>query len=620
MYDRKTWVIIALCAIGLVANVFYTQKNAAYLDEVRKTEKAAEQAAKPAATSSDPAAAPAAGLSVDAPPPPTEESLIVLGNEKIAFTFTNIGGGIKQAEFKDQFAVGSKTEHVIVQGGSGPIGGFAGRDGGDLANITYAYRAGDSVPDKKVVYQATLPSGLVVRKTYSLVEPTEPGGHYLIDFDLQFQNNATASLGLQEWSLFLGQAAPLYQHETPAQTGFFWRSGGKMHFEAVTKFQGGMFSSAKNLLTSPEGDKVEYGGVSNQFFTTVIRAKKPVESQVWSRSSEIQLTPDDKALHSIRAGLTLPKISLEPTKQETLSYRIFIGPKQNQTLQKMDNKESGWADVMQYGMFSVVSRFLNWILNLLHSGINGVAQTWAWGLSIIFLTIIVRAGIWPLHAKSTRTMKRMSKLQPEMAKLKEKYPDDPNKMNTEMMGLYKKYGINPLGGCLPMLIQIPIFLGFFAMLQYAVEFRGQSFLWIPDLSQPDTRFHLFGLPVNFLPILMGITSFAQIAMTPKTGDKAQQRIMLLMPIVFFIFCYNYASALALYWTTQNIFSILQTVIMNKIPEPELKAKPAGPGGNKSWLQRMSERQAELQKARQSGASGNMRDVTPKKPRPPRTGG
>jgi YidC/Oxa1 family membrane protein insertase len=269
---------------------------------------------------------------------------------------------------------------------------------------------------------------------------------------------------------------------------------------------------------------------------------------------------------------------------------------------------------MQYGWFWWVSRPLNWLLNTFHHILNNISPKWAWGLAIIFLTITVRTAIWPLHAKSTHTMKRMAKLQPEMAKLKEKYADDPNKLNTEMMGLYRKFGINPLGGCLPMLIQIPIFFGFYRMLEYAVELRGQGFLWVDDLSQPDTVWHFAGVPLNLLPIVMAITSFLQIQMTPKTGDKMQQRIIMLMPFVFFFFCYNFASALALYWTTQNIFSIGQTWLMNKVPEPELKPVK---GAGKSWVQRMAERQAEMQKQR-----NGMRNVTPdsQKKRTPRTGG
>jgi YidC/Oxa1 family membrane protein insertase len=145
---------------------------------------------------------------------------------------------------------------------------------------------------------------------------------------------------------------------------------------------------------------------------------------------------------------------------------------------------------------------------------------------------------------------------------------------------------------------------------------------VDDLSQPDTLTHLAflgGIPLNILPIVMAITSFLQIRMTPKTGDPMQQKIIMFMPFIFFFFCYNFASALALYWTTQNIFSIGQTWLMSKVPEPELKARTASQ--KKSFVQRMAERQAEMQKLRKEGGSG-MRDVTPdsKKKRPPRTGG
>jgi YidC/Oxa1 family membrane protein insertase len=143
---------------------------------------------------------------------------------------------------------------------------------------------------------------------------------------------------------------------------------------------------------------------------------------------------------------------------------------------------------------------------------------------------------------------------------------------------------------------------------------------VDDLSQPDTIAHLSGVPINLLPVVMAITSFLQIKMTPSTGDKMQQRIIMFMPFMFFFFCYNFASALALYWTTQNIFSIGQTWLMSKVPEPELKPVK---GAGKSWVQRMAEKQSEMQKLqKQRQAAGGMRDVTPpdKKKRPPRTGG
>jgi YidC/Oxa1 family membrane protein insertase len=626
MYDRTTWIVLILCG-GLLAVNFHFAQQTAKERSVRQAQEQAERRSADPAAPTDPAAAPTADLTVEPAPPIAEEELVTLENDRVVFTITNIGGGIKYADFKDEFEVGSDQLRVRMNRfGSGPIGAIAG-SGENLENITYSYRPEESIPGQKTVLIAKLPSGLIAKKTFSLVEDQKAGAPFLLDFNLTLENAAPVSLNLSQWSLFLGEASPLYQKEVIQQTGFFWREDRTMHFEHAGAFSGGILSSAKSLITSNATEQIEYAGVTNQFFATVMRPSEPQDTSVWARSTMVTLADDNSPLPSVRAGLRLPSADLNPGQQISHQYQVFIGPKHNTMLRKMDRDwGEGWGDVMQYGWFWWVSRPLNWLLNTYHNLLDGVTRNWSWGIAIILLTITVRIFIWPLHAKSTRTMKRMSKLQPEMAKLKEKYPDDPNKLNTEMMGLYRKYGINPLGGCLPMLLQIPIFFGFYRMLQYAVELRHQGFLWVTDLSQPDTVATVAGIPINLLPIVMGITSFLQIAITPKTGDKMQQRIIMFMPLIFFIFCYNFAAALALYWTTQNIFSIGQTWLMNKMPEPELKARPgAGTTGKKSWVERMAEKQAEMQRQREQqgkGAKTGMRDVTPadKKKRPPRTGG
>ena len=153
-----------------------------------------------------------------------------------------------------------------------------------------------------------------------------------------------------------------------------------------------------------------------------------------------------------------------------------------------------------------------------------------------------------------------------------------------------------------MFIQLPVFLAFYRMLWSALELRHESFLWVADLSMPDTMFMIPGLdiPFNLLPVRMGITSFIQIAITPKTGDKTQQMIFMLMPFIFLVICYNFAAALALYWTTSNAFSILQTWLMNKLPEPELQKRKNS--GKKGFMERMQEQAAAAQKAREAGQS------------------
>jgi YidC/Oxa1 family membrane protein insertase len=578
MYDRKTWIVLAICGVLISANLFFSAKN------------------PPAPAKSAPITTAEAtpGLSVETPPPPTEETKVVLENDTVAFTLSSIGGGIKSAELKNQKNVGdAKTNVLINRHASGPIGGFVD-SGKKLENSSFTFKEDQSVAGKSAVFIAKLPTGIIVKKTYSLETEKLPGAEYFLKLNLTIENANTTDFLLSQYGLFLGSAAPLYQKENPAHTGFFWSEKGEMHFEDASSFSGNMFSSKKSIITSNDGEEIEYAGVSDQFFATVIRPEKTAPSRIWGKVNQVSINNDEKTVSAVRAALALPEVSLAPGSSQSLDYRIFIGPKANTMLRKLDNtKIAGqhWGDIMQYGFFWFVSRPLNWLLNTLHTGLDHLSTQQSWGLAVICLTLIVRIIIWPLHAKSTHSMKRMSKLQPMMAALKEKYPDDPTKLNTEMMGLYRKYGINPLGGCLPMFIQIPVFFGFFKMLDYAVELRNQPFLWVDDLSQPDTIGVFFGIPLNLLPIVMAGTSVLQMSMMPKTGDKMQRNIMMLMPLMFFFFCYNYAAALALYWTTQNIFSIGQTWLMNKIPEPELVARKDG--GKKTWVQRMAEKQDEL---------------------------
>src|SRR4029079_11230587 len=224
------------------------------------------------------------------------------------------------------------------------------------------------------------------------------------------------------------------------------------------------------------------------------------------------------------------------------------------------------------GMWKLVSQFLLNFMNLIHGWIGD------YGWSIIILTGCVKGVLWPLQNKANRSMRKMSLLAPKMQELKEKYKDDPTRMNQEVMKLYKQYGINPVGGCLPMAIQIPIFFGLYQMLAQAWELRNARFLWVHDLSQPDTVAHLpvLGFPLNIIPLLMAATQVWLMAMTPKTGDPTQRRIMMFTPLIFLFFCYNFAAALALYYTAQNLFSILQFYQNKRQPMPTLeKVAPAG---------------------------------------------
>ena len=215
---------------------------------------------------------------------------------------------------------------------------------------------------------------------------------------------------------------------------------------------------------------------------------------------------------------------------------------------------------------------------------------------------MIKLTLWPIQNKANRSMRQMAVLSPKMQELREKYKDDPTQMNQEVMKLYKQYGINPVGGCLPMMIQIPIFFGLFKMLGQAVELRNAKFLWIKDLSQPDTLAYLpvLGWRINLIPILMAATQIWLMAMTPKTGDPTQRRVMMFTPLIFLFICYNFAAALALYYTTQNLFSILQFYLNKRQPMPTLeKVAPAGKTEDDDDPERITRHDPRLSRFRRS---------------------
>ena len=632
--DRKGWIILTICGILLAANYYMMPKKPAPEPSAPTSEKSEESSSADTDTVTEPSEP---GLVKEQNIPKVGEKTAVLtsskdGKDVVEFHFSSVGGGVSFAKLLDQKKVGSKTEHVLLnKNAPAPIGALT--DGVDEFLAAH-YELIEK--DGAIYCQHTTPSGLEIIKRWSLEEdPEAPGAPWRLTLNMMLKNTGKANINLSNYSFFTGSATPLHPREWENQGGVFYLDDGEFITSASSgdgKLDKGFFHRAQ--LTPQESvEELEYAGVSNQFFATIVSPENKYESTFWAKASEADVDGADpeKPKYAVRSGFTLPSTKLAPGEFERLSYSIYVGPKLYSELKKV---EGDVDEVMNYGWFSFVSVPLNNVLNWLHDvAFSKMADNWAWGLSIIALTILIRIVIWPLHNKSTRTMKRMSKLQPMMKEIREKYADDPNKANQETMKLYREYKINPMGGCLPMFLQIPIFFGYYKMLQFAVELRGQEFLWVDDLSMPDTLYTIDlpfslpflgdALPINLLPILMAVTMVLQMKMTPKTGDKMQQRIFMLMPLMFFIFCYNFASALALYWTTQNIFSIGQTWFTNRLPEAELEKRKPSKKGKKTFMERMAERLEEQQRAAQSGKGKTpMRDATPdkKKKRTPKTGG
>jgi len=276
-----------------------------------------------------------------------------------------------------------------------------------------------------------------------------------------------------------------------------------------------------------------------------------------SQSSQtLKLSSDGEVIHTL---LVSPEEVLPAKGHLQYNYQVYFGPKRMSTL-----KEAGHdlERIVNFGWFDKIAKPALYLLNFFYKYVGN------YGIAIILVTVLIKILFWPIAQKGLKSMKNMQKIQPKMAKLKEKYKNDSARLNQEMMNLYKTYKVNPLGGCLPMLLQIPVFFALYKVLLQAIELRHAPFmLWITDLSAPDRLMigvdipYLGGLPV--LTLLMGASMFLQQKMTPTPADATQAKIMMFLPVIFTFMFLNFASGLVLYWLVNNLLSIGQQYLINK---------------------------------------------------------
>ena len=557
--DRKSWIAITLSVAGLFAWQWYVSK---YYKPQLTQANAATASATPA-----PMATPAAD-STPLPTPPAEATIAAraesLSNENAEFTFNNGTGGIEQVVLR--MHKGENESHVSLnRSRSMPIGGLGFNPGEVLGGFEMA-----TDPAKgEATFSSKQSGGLEITKRFAVPMGANKEKPYAITLDVTFKNPGTAPLQVPEFFIGTGGAAPLHVNDLPMYTCLNWAHGGSMTNIDVNWFS----ASSVPIIGIPIHDQrplyeetkpdIEWVAVTSQYFCTIITPKDATLSHsVWSMRFDAPKL-NDTANFGIQGGLKSRGFTLAAGEVVTRSFEIYAGPKELPLLRKLGATQD---KVMNFGIFGFVSEFLLWSMNGLHVLLGNYAA------SIIVLTILIKSVLWPVQNKATKEMRKMASLSPKMTEMREKHKDNPQKLNEETMKLYKEYGVNPFSGCLPMLIQIPIFFGFYAMLGTAIELRNSSFFWVVDLSQPDTITHLLGFPINILPLLMAGTMVWQMIITPKTGDAMQQRIFYFMPIIFLVFCYNYASGLALYWTTQNLFSIVQLYFTRNQPLPTLEKK------------------------------------------------
>ena len=316
--------------------------------------------------------------------------------------------------------------------------------------------------------------------------------------------------------------------------------------------------STENIENELPVTQMKWLGVEDQYFIGAAVPMTPVKNgffRAGSYISEPQANQLGERKLSPYFGVALPKTNIQPNLLVESDFKMFYGPKEDLELLKFGHNLEMSHDMTLEILAAPLLDLLRWIYGYVGN----------YGVAIIILTIIVRVFLFPLTYKGMKSMKRMQQLTPRMKKLQEKYKKNKEKLNKEMMELYRKNKVNPLGGCLPMLLQIPVFFALYSSLSSAVELRHAPFIfWISDLSQPD------GLGIT--PLLMGASMFIQQKMTPQTAmmDPTQAKIMQMLPFIFTIFTFTFPSGLTLYWVTSNILSIAQQHIINRIKTPELQ--------------------------------------------------
>ena len=306
-------------------------------------------------------------------------------------------------------------------------------------------------------------------------------------------------------------------------------------------------TDAKDSKFFRQADNLMWAALSNKFFISILKSAQP-----FSLYQARVLEPGSSELYFASAGAQFAKVQLAPGAAANWDFQLYAGPKT--TALKAFAPDADRTMHLAWGPLDYLARLLLWVLVQL----KGLCGSYGW--SIIIMTIMVRLLFWPATAKANASMKKMSKVQPQIQDLRAKYKDNPQMLNTKMMELYRKEGVNPMGGCLPILLQIPVFFALYATLDGAVELRQVPFWWAADLAAPDTVAHIFSLPINPLVLAMTLLMVVQQRLTPTAMDPMQQKMMMIMPIVMLFFLYNLPSGLTLYWTVSQIFSILQMLL------------------------------------------------------------
>jgi YidC/Oxa1 family membrane protein insertase len=585
--DRTGIIVIALC-VALLFVWMFEQKKSAEQQALYMATNTVSTVQSPAQNQPSPTALPAA---VTTQPELFQtnlpENLIVITNGDARYTFTSRGGGLKQVDLLDHPETISARWHKINANSASGVASLNTRaslpvlavvgDTNLVGDGEFALtRAGNGVSAEK-----TLPDGLRIVKNFLF------SSNYLINATVWLQNTTDHSLAVPSQEIIIGTGTPMGPDDVSFgyYGGTMWYDGTRNfpinlgYFNPATSFLGVYPRTPKTEFEAGQNDVV-WAAAYNQFFVLLAMPTTPAP-QVYSvpvtlpQYSNIEVGPGAQLPRGIQTGLIYPAQTITANTNVERQIMIYAGPKEYRTLADIAEKYGNHADdamnfgngyISFWGVGTFFAKLLLLAMNWLHDTLK-----MGYGWTIVTITVLLRVAFWPFTAMTIRSAKKMQALGPEMKALKEKYKDDQQKFATKQWELYRKHKVNPLSGCFPMLIQMPVFFGFLSMLRSAIELRGAHFLWVADLTKPDTVFLIPGLdfPFNLLPLLMVGAMIWQAHVQPQTPgmDPTQQKMMRYMPLIFLVILYSYSSGMALYMTVSTLLGILQTTITRNLKDP-----------------------------------------------------
>jgi YidC/Oxa1 family membrane protein insertase len=577
--DKKNTVIGALLFIAAFGVLIYSQKFAPQRPapaEIRR-EVSKEIAANPQAVPETQASATPAGAGeptfTTAQADQSGAAVTKLGNSFVEVNFTDAGGAIRDVAFKRYPAALHRPDpYIFNELHASPMLAFVGFPGLDRSTRYQLV----SKSDTDIVYRAVLDKRIEVTRRYIVSPDKAPGEDpYIIRCETTLRNLTDAASAPMQVRLSVGTAAPSNALDTGLQLMTEYSNGKdqikvpRSSLEASGGLLGFRAHDAQAVITG--AGPVAWVTVKNQFFAAILTPDDPAAGVETRRIKLLNELPDtDRRAYGVTGAVDFDLASLAAHAQQTIAGNFYVGPKEYPRLSNADVFKRDEDRVMDFG--NSVFRFCAAILITLMTWIH--SWTGNWGVAIILTTLTLKIVFIPITLAQSRTSRRTQKAMPELKALKEKFKDNPQKLQAATMELYKKHKINPVAGCIPMLLTLPFFFAFFSMLRSTAELRFAPFLWAHDLSAPDTV-AILTLPVvgvlnlNVLPILLGAVNFFQMRVTPQPSvDNAQMKIMKFMPVMFIAFYYSWPCALSLYSTVNGLFTIGQQLLVNRTKDTE----------------------------------------------------